>query len=207
MENEQEGILLEDPNEEGIILPEVDEEQEEQEENEEVIEENNESEDEEDGFDKEALLKALNAERKERKKLQKQLKESTKSKETTKEKSTYDTLVEKGVDEELAKTLSEAIDKPDDRVAELQFNNDLLRVSRKPGFEDIEDYSDEIRPFVDKGLTIEQAYYAATGGIKKSSNTKSEIKRELEAKMKNQKIKSSVNWVFKLIINQVDVLY
>ena len=155
-----------------------------------ATEENTEGSEEAEDFDKEALLKALNAERKQRKQLQKQLKENSKS-ETTK-KSTYDTLIEQGVDKELAKTLSDAIDKPDDRVANLQFSNDLLRVAKKPGFEDIEEYAEEIRPFVDKGLTIEQAYYAATGELKKSSNTKSEIKRELEAKMKNQKIKSSI---------------
>ena len=189
MEEEQEGVLIENSNEEGIELPMVDDEEVVKQEDV-ATEENTEGSEEAEDFDKEALLKALNAERKQRKQLQKQLKENSKS-ETTK-KSTYDTLIEQGVDKELAKTLSDAIDKPDDRVANLQFSNDLLRVAKKPGFEDIEEYAEEIRPFVDKGLTIEQAYYAATGELKKSSNTKSEIKRELEAKMKNQKIKSSI---------------
>lgn len=190
MEEEQEGVLIENSNEEGIELPIVDDNEEVVEQEEKATEENNNGSEETEDFDKEALLKALNAERKQRKQLQKQLKENNKS--TITKKSTYDTLIEQGVDKELAKTLSDAIEKPDDRVADLQFSNDLLRVSRKPGFEDIEDYAEEIRPFVDKGLTIEQAYYAATGELKKSSNTKSEIRRELEAKMKNQKLKSSI---------------
>ena len=82
-------------------------------------------------------------------------------------KSTYDALIEQGVDEPLAKTLSKAIDRPDKQIADLQFNSDLLRTSKKEGFADIENYADEIRAFVDKGLTIEQAYYATTGGLKK----------------------------------------
>ena len=188
MEEELEGVMIDNPDAEGIVLPSVDDEEEdvkdtqETSETKEVKEENNTSE-------IESLKKALNAERKQRKELQKQLKNASN---VEKAKSTYDTLVEKGVDEELAKTLAAAIDKPDDRVAELQFSNDLIRVSKNPDFADIENYADEIKPLVNKGITIEQAYYAVTGGLKTEVNTRSEIKREVEAKLKNQKQKAEI---------------
>lgn len=197
--DEQEGVEIIDPNMEGVVLPSVDEDTEEDIETPEEEIENNSSEEAEEGQaqtkthsedDFMKLKNALNAERKNAKALKKQLNELQNPK---KSKSTYDTLVEKGVEKELAKTLSEAIDKPDDRIADLQFDKDVLRASRKEGFEDIEDYTEDIRPLVDKGLTVEQAYYAVTGGIKKKEvNTKSEIRRELEAKMKNNKEKADI---------------
>ena len=194
MDEEQEGIVIDPDIEGGIVLPDVDEEETEDTENTEVKTEDNqevqeqeekESDNTEDKLS--SIQKALNAERKKNKELRKQLKASEANKNT---KSTYDTLIEQGVEESLAKTIADAVNKPDDRVADLKFETDLLRVSKKAEFADIEDYSDEVREFVDKGLTIEQAYYAATGG--KNINTKSEIKRELEAKMKNQKQKAEI---------------
>lgn len=193
--DEQEGVEIMNPEEGEVALPNVDEEME-QEETEEIqdetIEEGEGQEPKAKTHSEEDFLKlknALNAERKKSKEYKKQLSEMQKTK-----KSTYDTLIEKGVEVELAKTLSEAIDKPDDRIADMQFENNILKVSRKEGFEDIEEYSEDIRPLVDKGLTVEQAYYAVTGGKKKPTNvnTKSEIRREVEAKLKNQKEKANI---------------
>ena len=198
MNEELDGVELINSSEEEIVLPSVnvddvdDEEQEEMDtDTQEDYEEDEEQETQEEKTEtKESLLeKALNAQRRENKQLKKEIK-AMKKKATTK--STYDTLIEQGVEEELARTLSNAIEKPDDRIADLQFNSDLLRVSKKPEFADIEDYSDEVRALVDKGLTIEQSYYAVTGGKKKSSNTRSDIKRELEAKMKNHKQRADI---------------
>lgn len=126
------------------------------------------------------LQKALNAERKMRK---------TPKKEST----TYKQLVASGVDETIAKTLAETSDKSRDELDELKFELSLSKASKKNGFEDIESYAEEIRPYVDKGLTVEQAYYVATG--EKSRNTKAEIQRQVEAKIKNQKIKNKVQHV------------
>ena len=194
MDEEQEGVQLTDPETEGIELPEVDEAEEVEENTENVEEETSEENQEEPeqenkSADKNSSLqKALNAERAKRKQLEKQIKALQRSG----GKSTFDKLKENGVDEELAKTLSEAIDKPNDEVADLKFTSDLLRLSKRPEFADIENYAEDVRDFVDKGLSIEQAYYAATGGKKRNENTRSEIKRELEAKMKNQKQKAEI---------------
>lgn len=156
------------------------------EETEETTEEETEEVDEEE-TEKERLKAALNAERKQRKALEKALKKSK----TSKSNSTYDELIKQGIDKEIAKTLAKAINQPNERMADLQFQTDLTKASKKSEFADIEKYEDEVREFVDKGLTIEQAYYAATGG-KKSANTKSDIKREVEAKFKNKQVKSTI---------------
>ena len=135
------------------------------------------------------MLKALNNERKQRKELQKQLK-ATPVKEETK-KSTYDSLVESGIDAEIAKSIAKAIEEPMQEVAGLKYEKNILQMSKKPGFEDVEEYADDMKPLIDKGLTYEQAYYAISGS-QKSVNTKREIERELEAKLKNNKAKQKV---------------
>ena len=194
MDKEQEGVVLED-NSNGIALPEVEEETTEVEEVEQEIQEEQETEVEEQEIEEEEekvsekernLLKALNAERSKRKALEQQIK----SKKT--ETSTYDELIKAGIDEELAKTLANAVAKPSKDVAELRVENEILKLSKKSGFEGIEEYADDIKSFVDKGLTVEQAYYAVSGGKKTTKNTTAEIQRQLEAKMKNRKIKQEV---------------
>ena len=190
MGNEQEGVELIDPNVEGVVLPNVgnieEVEQEEQEvESEEILDTNIEKEQPEENL----LLKALNAERRKNKELNKKIKQYQNNKTS---KSTYDTLVEQGIEAELAKTLAQAIDKPSADVARLQFKTDLLEASKNPEFADIASYEDEIKTFVDKGLTVEQAYYATTGGQKKSNNTTSEITRQVEAKIKNRSEKAKL---------------
>ena len=207
-----EGTEIIDPNEEGIAIPEeylegieteetttedevVDQEATEEEVveegTEEVSEETEEVKDnteEEDFKDKESLLKALNNERKQRKELQKQLKTSVKEES---KKSTYDSLVESGIDTEIAKTIAKAIEEPMQEVAGLKYENNILQMSKKPGFEDVQEYADDMKPLIDKGLTYEQAYYAISGS-QKTVNTKREIERELEAKLKNNKAKQKV---------------
>ena len=64
--------------------------------------------------------------------------------------------------------------------------------SKEEGYEDILDYADEIKSLVDKGLTIEQSYYAASYQQHKTHNTQSEIQRKLEAKMENNAIKKQI---------------
>lgn len=108
------------------------------------------------------------------------------------EKSTYDTLIETGVDENIAKSIAKAIDKKqvdtskfEKEIADLKFDNSLKALSKEEGYEDIEDYADEIRDLVDKGLTIEQSYHALAYDKPRTQNTKSEIQRKLEMKMQN----------------------
>jgi len=187
---EQEG--LEDNQEENdeTETEENDVEESETEEEEEEVEEDEEQEDE---VDYKALYEA---EQEKRNKLQKALNAERKMKKAPKkeESSIYKQLVASGVDESIAKTLAETSDKSRDELDEVRFELSLSKASKKSGFEDIEEYAEEIRPFVDKGLTVEQAYYVATGE-KQKINTKAEIKRQLEAKMKNQKIKNKVQKV------------
>ena len=85
------------------------------------------------------------------------------------------------------------MEKPSRDVEELRIENQILKLSKQDGFEGIEEYADEIKDFVEKGLTIEQAYYACSGGKKSSSrNTDAEMQRKYEAKMKNKQAKKEI---------------
>lgn len=150
------------------------------------------------------LERALNKERKQRKESQKKAKELEDRikalEEATKkpEKTTLDTLIESGVEEGIAKSIASAIDNKKDNtsklekeLADLRFERNLSAKSKEEGFEDIEEYADEIKEFVDKGLTIEQAYHALSYD-KPTSNTKREIERTIEAKMMNQNAKKEM---------------
>ena len=116
-----------------------------------------------------------------------------------KEKSTYETLIEGGIDEEVAKSVSKAIDskktdtsKLEKEIAELKFDNSLKALSKEEGYEDIEDYADEIKDLVDKGLTIEQSYHAVAYDKPHTQNTKSEMQRKLEVKMQNNNARREI---------------
>lgn len=209
---EQEGIEIEtlNPENEGILLSNEDVEIPETEsESEEIEVEEVETEDSKTDTDvdtdKELLKKGVNAERKRRKEAEKKNKEleakikALEEANKTPQKTTVEELIESGIDEDIAKTLAKAIDKKQEgskkteqELADLKFKYSLSEVSKKDGFEDIEEYSDEIKELVDKGLTIEQSYYAVTGGNNKSINTKSEIERKVEAKLQNKQIRKEI---------------
>lgn len=115
------------------------------------------------------------------------------------EKSTYETLIEGGIDEEVAKSVSKAIDskktdtsKLEKEIADLKFDNSLKALSKEEGYEDIEDYADEIKDLVDKGLTIEQSYHAVAYDKPQTQNTKSEMQRKLEAKIQNNNARREI---------------
>lgn len=115
------------------------------------------------------------------------------------EKSTYETLIEGGIDEEVAKSVSKAIDsrrtdtsKLEKEIADLKFDNSLKALSKQEGYEDIEDYADEIKDLVDKGLTIEQSYHAVAYDKPNTQNTKSEMQRKLEVKMQNNNARREI---------------
>ena len=115
------------------------------------------------------------------------------------EKSTYETLIEGGIDEEVAKSVSKAIDskktdtsKLEKEIADLKFDNSLKALSKEEGYEDIEDYADEIKDLVDKGLTIEQSYHAVAYDKPHTQNTKSEMQRKLEVKMQNNNARREI---------------
>lgn len=152
-----------------------------------------------------SLERGLNKERKQRKEAQKKAKELEERikalEEANKkpEKTTLDTLIESGVEEGIAKSIASAIDNKKDNskklekeIAELKFEKDLTAKSKEEGFEDIEEYADEIKELVDKGLSIEQAYYATSYDKPKTVNTKREIERKLEAKMQNNNAKKQI---------------
>lgn len=152
-----------------------------------------------------SLERGLNKERKQRKEAQKKAKELEEKikalEEANKkpEKTTYDSLIESGIEEGIAKSIASAIDNKKDNskklekeIAELRFEKDLTAKSKEEGFEDIEEYADEIKELVDKGLSIEQAYYATSYDKPKTVNTKREIERKLEAKMQNNNAKKQI---------------
>lgn len=152
-----------------------------------------------------SLERGLNKERKQRKEAEKKAKELEQrikaledaSKEP--EKTTYDTLIESGVEESIAKSIASAIDNKKDNskelekeIAELKFEKTLSVKSKEEGFEDIEEYAEEIKELVDKGLSIEQAYYATSYDKPKAINTKREIERKIEAKIQNNNAKKEI---------------
>jgi hypothetical protein len=207
MENEeQEGIVLEtvDLENEGIVLPGVDggvEEETETGTSQDTETQTTNEVDEE----KESLKRALNAERKARKNAEKEnknfearlkaLEESNKAKSKT----TEEELIDKGVDETIAKSIAAAIDKKQannsdlaNEIAELKFKSSLNEKSKEEGFEDIVDYADEIKDLMDKGLTIEQSYYAVTYDKPKTKDTKSEIERKVEARLQNNQARKNI---------------
>ena len=206
MSIEQEGIELEtiNPDNDTIILPDVEDNETEADisDNTQVdtdVEdiENTDVENSVDG-EKESLQRGLNKERRLRKEAEKKNKEiearlkALEEANKEPEKSTYDTLIEGGIDEEVAKSVAKAIDSKqtntkglEKEIAELRFKDSLNAKSKEVGFEDILDYADEIKDLVDKGLTIEQSYHALNYDKPQTKNTKSEIERKLEAKMQN----------------------
>jgi chromosome segregation ATPase len=203
MENEQEGIRLEtiDSEAEGIVLPSVEEEVDTETVDTETETETTTKIDEE----KESLKRGVNAERSKRKAAEKKAREledrikALEEANRTPEKTTFDTLIESGVDESIAKSIAAAIDKKQSSNSELEkklantnFEIALTKKSKEQGFEDIEEYSDEIKELVDKGLTLEQSYYAVTYNKPKTKDTKSEIERKVEAKLQNNQARKEI---------------
>lgn len=205
VDEELEGINLEAvnlENEEAIVLPNSTEEAEETTEIKEVVEENNDSVVDE---EKEALKRDINKERRARKDAVKRNKELEARiaalEEATKvnKKTTLEELVENGVDESIAKSIAAAIDKKqsnsnkiEQELADMKFKLELSEKSKESNFSDIMDYEDEVKGLVDKGLTIEQAYYALNYDKNKIVNTKSEIERKVEAKIQNNQARKEI---------------
>jgi len=199
MEEELEGIELEtvDLEDDVIELPNVDDT---------TIEEETETTTEQEvDNEKESLRRGVNKERKARKEAERKNKElearirALEEASKIPEKTTVEELVENGVDETIAQSIANAIEKKQDsnselakQLADVKFENSLTKKSKEEGFEDIVDYADEIRDLVDKGLTIEQSYYAVTYDKSKTRNTKSEIERKVEAKLQNNKARKDI---------------
>ncbi len=201
---EQEGINLETVNlgtGDSINLPIEEEQTTEPVANDDVVENLNIEVDEE----KESLKKGINAERKARKEAEKKAKElearilALENASKTPEKSTLEKLMESGVDESIAKSIVNAIDekqtgskKVEQELANMKFRNELLEKSKDSNFSDIVDYEDEIKNLVDKGLTLEQSYYAINYEKSKNLNTNSEITRKVEAKLQNNQARKQI---------------
>ena len=201
MDEELEGINLEAvnlANEDGIILPSA-------EEAEEVVENDTDSADEVVDEEKEALKRGVNKERKARKEAERKNKEleariaALEEVTKTPTKSTLEELVESGVDADIAKSIAGAIDKKqsnsakiEQELADMKFKLELSEKSKERNFSDIMDYEDDIKDLVDKGLSVEQAYYALNYDKDKTVNTKSEIERKVEAKMQNNHARKEI---------------
>lgn len=201
MNEEQEGINLEMVNSDGNInLPSVEEPTEpETTETEPVKEETTIDKEKED------LKKGVNYERKMRKEAEKQNKElvarieALENANKASEKTTLETLLESGIEEGIAKSIASVIDKKQEgsKKAEqelnaIKFKYELSEKSKDSNFSDIMDYEDDIKDLCDKGLSIEQAYYALSYDKSKTINTKSEIERKVEAKLQNNQDRKDI---------------
>lgn len=212
MATEQEGINLEGMamnTEDGIELPILDDENVDDvsndttDTNQDVVDNSSSQEPEEDE-EKINLQKGVNYERKlrkaaekENKELKEQIAELTKNSNPTPEKTTIDELIESGVDANIAKSISAAIDKKDKtseqmkkKLADMEFKLELSEKSKESEFSDILEHEDEIKPLVDKGLTIEQAYYAVNHNS--VQNTNRDIERKVEAKLQNNQTRKQI---------------
>mgnify|MGYP005759108875 CR=1 FL=1 len=220
MDIEQEGISIEGANletTEGIELPAVDDLEDSNADNSASTNTDNQSNGNDEGSntndntdnsseedeEKINLQKSLNYERKLRKEAEKKNKKLeaalTENSNKEKEKDTLQDLINSGVDESIAKSIISAINKKNEssnnlekELAEANFKVELLEKSKESNFSDIVDYEDEVKTLVDKGLTIEQAYYALTGDKSKTKNTKSEIERKVEAKIQNNQTRKQI---------------
>lgn len=206
---EQEGIELEtiNSNNDEINIPDVEEVEGTQDvpDTTEISGNNSQNTNTSDDEEKASLKRGLNKERALRKAAEKKNKEFEARLEALEkankesEKSAYDTLIEGGLDEEVAKSVSKAIDsqktdtsKLEKEVADLKFEKSLNALSKEEEFADIEDYADEIKDLVDKGLTIEQSYHAIAYDKPHTQNTKSEMQRKLEVKMQNNNARKEI---------------
>lgn len=204
MENEQEEIELDVDlgEQDGIYLPDVEEEIQAEEEN---NVENGDSSKTDVDEEKESLKRGVNKERKARKEAEKKAKQlearikALEEADKTPQKTTVEELIEQGVDKDIAKSIAKAIDKKQDdsselkkQIADLKFENSLTAKSKEEGFDDILNYADEIKDLVDKGLTIEQSYYAVSYDSSRTKNTKSEIERKVEARLQNNQARKEI---------------
>lgn len=106
-------------------------------------------------------------------------------------------MIEGGVDPEIAKSISAAINKKDKgseqlkkELADMKFKLELSEKSKDSEFSDILEHEDEIRPLVDKGLSVEQAYYAVNHN--RVQNTNREIEKKVEAKLQNNQTRKEI---------------
>lgn len=201
MENEQEGINLEAVNsvdDDSVVLPGVETVETKEKEPETTTAPITDEE-------KENLKKGVNYERKLRKDAEKKNKElearllALEQASKTPEKTTLEQLIESGVDESIAKSIASAIDnkqtgskKVEQELANMKFKYELSEKSKESNFSDIMEFEDEIKDLVDKGLTIEQSYYAVNYNKTKTINTNSEIERKVEAKMQNNQARKEI---------------
>ncbi len=205
MKEEQEGIKLEtiNPESESIILPTVEVDVDPEVVTEEIDETEIEKVTDEDEKQK-SLQRGVNKERQLRKAAERKNKEleakiaALEKANQTPTKTTLDKLIEQGVDENIAKSIADAIESKSNvdittkkELADVKFKLELSEKSKEDGFEDIAEYAEEIKELVDKGLNLEQAYYATTYS-KPSANTKSEIIRKLEAKMQKNNARKEI---------------
>lgn len=154
--------------------------------------------------EKESLKKGINAERKARKEAEKKAKElelriaALEQAGKSQEKTTLDELIANGVEENIAKSIASAIDKKQEgskkfeqELSDMKLKYELSEKSKDSNFADIMDYEEDIRDLTNKGLSIEQAYYALSYN-NPSINTRSEIEKEVEVKLQNNQARKEI---------------
>ncbi len=151
-----------------------------------------------------SLKKSLYNERKEKKQWEK----IAKSKEYHDEELKRE---EQGIREKLKKSKSEFSDDTIDDLMEIfgkeqarnnidrkerKVESEILELQRNPMYIDVDDYVDEMRPLMKKGLTAEQAYWAINGKNKLDSEvSKKTTQKEKEDKQKETKERANEAFV------------
>lgn len=215
MEKEQEGINLEAVNLFGTEEQELSDTTDNTETVDEVIVDSNETAAKEEAVvdgneknneDKESLKRGVNAERRARKEAERKNKEleariaALEEAAKTRAKTTEEQLIESGIDENVAKSIANAIEnrqsssnnKFEKELSDMKFKLELSELSKEEEFNDIMDYEEDIKDLVDKGLNVEQAYYALNYKKEKNNNTKTEIERKVEAKLQNNQARKNI---------------
>ena len=146
------------------------------------------------------LKASLNYERSERKRLAKELSalKEDDSKEIKDEEARIRAKLKNGksdlsddVVDDLMESIGKDQAKANVRNARQSVEREIMELKRNPLYMDIEEYGDEIRSFMKKGLNAEQAYWAVAGSTK-YSNSKAKEQQEEEKEQKKKENKERI---------------
>ena len=153
----------------------------------------------------EKIRASLNYERSERKRLAKELSalKEDDSKEIKDEEARIRAKLKNGksdlsddVVDDLMESIGKDQAKANVRNAKQSIERELLELKRDETYMDVDEYSDEMRSLMKKGLSAEQAYWAVAGATKYSNSTaKAQKEEEKEQKKKETKERTEQGYV------------
>ena len=133
----------------------------------------------------ESLTKSLNYERSKRKEAEKRFNDDSKEIEAEKERIKAQLKSGKsGLDDDVINDIMNSLGNSVAEINVKQGKNNLdkqiMELMRDNEYSDAEQYADDIKDFIKKGLTVEQAYWAVVGKEKVSSSTSKAVKEHDE---------------------------